>query len=117
MPLALAAASPCTNSTSPTGFISTGPFARYIARASMKTVLRTLCPFWMSALSSWSRYRAYGTRSWRRSQKWWCGSQIGRSGSSAGSSFQTVTPREHRHSPRGDYQRGTPHGTLPGSIR
>ena len=43
-PLALAAASPWTNSTSPTGRISSGPSARYIARASMNTVDRTLCP-------------------------------------------------------------------------
>ena len=42
IPLALAAASPWTNSTSPTGRISSGPSARYIERASMNTVERTL---------------------------------------------------------------------------
>jgi hypothetical protein len=44
IPLALAAASPWTNSTSPTGRISTGPSGRYIERASRNTVDRTLCP-------------------------------------------------------------------------
>ena len=38
----LAAASPWTNSTSPTGRISSGPSARYIARASINTVECTL---------------------------------------------------------------------------
>jgi hypothetical protein len=37
-PLALIAAVPLTNSVSPTGFISTGPSARYIEPHSMKTV-------------------------------------------------------------------------------
>src|SRR5258707_10273682 len=36
-PLALIAAMPATNSTSPTGRISTGPLARYIDRHSSKT--------------------------------------------------------------------------------
>ena len=54
-PLALAAASPWTNSTSPTGRISSGPSARYMARASMNTVERTLWPLCISSASSWSR--------------------------------------------------------------
>src|SRR5438309_11573452 len=37
-PLALAAASPWTNSTSPMGRSSSGPSVRYIARASINTV-------------------------------------------------------------------------------
>ena len=48
-PLALAAARPCTHSTSPTGRISSGPSARYMARASINTVERTLWPHCMSA--------------------------------------------------------------------
>jgi hypothetical protein len=38
----LAAANPWTNSTSPTGRISTGPSGRYMALVSMNTVERTL---------------------------------------------------------------------------
>src|SRR5712691_3554409 len=56
-PLALAAASPWTNSTSPTGRSSTGPSGRYMARVSINTVARTLWPQCTSATSSCSRYR------------------------------------------------------------
>lgn len=51
-PLSLAADSPCTNSTSPTGLISSGPSARYIDRASINTVETTLWPLVISAASS-----------------------------------------------------------------
>ena len=54
-PLALAAASPWTHSTSPTGRSSSGPSGRYIARASRNTVERTLWPQCTSATSSWRR--------------------------------------------------------------
>ena len=39
-PLALIDAVPLTNSISPTGFVSTGPSARYIEPHSTKTLLR-----------------------------------------------------------------------------
>jgi hypothetical protein len=48
------AATPFTNSTSPTGFISSGPSARYMAAHSIKTVETMLWPlcksFWISSM-------------------------------------------------------------------
>ena len=55
MPLALMAATPLTNSVSPTGRISAGPSARYIARDWTKTVATMLWPLLVSASSSSSR--------------------------------------------------------------
>ena len=51
-PLSLMAAMPATNSVSPTGRISTGPSARYIAWHSRNTVATTLWPVRRSASSS-----------------------------------------------------------------
>jgi hypothetical protein len=55
MPLALMAATPLTNSVSPTGRISTGPVARDIARACTNTVATMLWPLRVSASNSSSR--------------------------------------------------------------
>ena len=51
-PLALIAATPLTNSVSPTGRRASGPSARYIAMHSMNTVETTLWPLPVSASSA-----------------------------------------------------------------
>ena len=51
-PLALMAATPFTNSVSPTGRISGGPLARYMDMHSTNTVATTLWPLPVSASSS-----------------------------------------------------------------
>src|SRR4029077_7437861 len=58
---------PATNSTSPTGRISTGPLARYIERHSSKTVATMLWPVLRSASSSGS-LRAVHRRAYRYDQ-------------------------------------------------
>ena len=51
-PLRLIAATPPTNSVSPTGRMAAGPSARYIDMHSTNTVDVTLCPLPVSAISS-----------------------------------------------------------------
>ena len=51
VPLALCAATPLTNSVSPTGRNSSGPSARYIAPHCRNTVATTLWPLFVSSRS------------------------------------------------------------------
>ena len=72
-------ATAATHSTSPTGRSSTGPSVRYCEWHSTNTVRTTR---WPEAVSARNSSNGYGATVPRASQRWWCASQIGRSGSS-----------------------------------
>jgi hypothetical protein len=50
-----AGATPLMNSVSPTGFMASGPVAKYIAWHCMKTVAMILCPVPVSSSNSGNR--------------------------------------------------------------